>query len=353
MALNNPNIKRVLAYSTISQLGYMFLALGTGGYLFYHTQEANVGYTAAMFHLMNHAFFKALLFLSAGAVIHAVHTEDMRLMGGLGKKLKITKWVMLMGCISIAGIPLWSGFFSKDEILAVVFETGAENPLFYLLYAMGIITALMTAFYMFRLWFMTFTGEPRDHHAYDHAHEAPKVMLAPLVILAVLAVGSGLAAISLGFENLIVPTMFHAHESTPAEVLIQTFEEPLTYVSIAVAAAGIGLAYLIYYKRSINSDVFVATPGRRKVYDFLLARYGFTAAYDWIGVKVVYGISLLVDLFDRRVIDGIVNGFATASFRLGNLARRGQTGFVQSYAALVVVGVSVIVILLFLFGGLI
>jgi NADH-quinone oxidoreductase subunit L len=191
MALNNPNIKRVLAYSTISQLGYMFLALGTGGYLFFYTQEANIGYTAGMFHLMNHAFFKALLFLSAGAVIHAVHTEDMRLMGGLGKKLKITKWVMLMGCISIAGIPLWSGFFSKDEILAVVFETGAENPLFYLLYIMGTLTAFMTAFYMFRLWFMTFTGEPRDHHAYDHAHEAPKVMWVPLAILAVLAVGSG------------------------------------------------------------------------------------------------------------------------------------------------------------------
>jgi proton-translocating NADH-quinone oxidoreductase chain L len=353
MALNNPNIKRVLAYSTISQLGYMFLALGTGGYLFFYTQEANIGYTAGMFHLMNHAFFKALLFLSAGAVIHAVHTEDMRLMGGLGKKLKITKWVMLMGCISIAGIPLWSGFFSKDEILAVVFETGAENPLFYLLYIMGTLTAFMTAFYMFRLWFMTFTGEPRDHHAYDHAHEAPKVMWVPLAILAVLAVGSGLAGIFMGFEHLIVPTMFHPEDATAIDVLIHTFEEPLTYVSIAVAVLGIGLAYLMYKKRSINPDAFVATPARRKVYDLLLARYGFTAGYDWIGLKVVYGVAKVVDWFDRKVIDGIVNGIATVTVKLGAVLRKGQTGFVQSYAALVVAGVSIIVILLFLFGGVI
>jgi len=353
MALNNPNIKRVLAYSTISQLGYMFLALGTGGYLFFYTQEANIGYTAGMFHLMNHAFFKALLFLSAGAVIHAVHTEDMRLMGGLGKKLKITKWVMLMGCISIAGIPLWSGFFSKDEILAVTFETGAENPLFYLLYIMGTLTAFMTAFYMFRLWFMTFTGEPRDHHAYDHAHESPKVMWVPLAILAVLAVVSGLVGIFLGFESLIVPTMFHPHEATAIDVIIHTFQEPLTYVSIAVAVLGIGLAYLMYMKRSINPDAFVATPARRKVYDLLLARYGFTAGYDWVGLKVVYGVARVVDWLDRKVIDGIVNGIATVTVKLGNVLRRGQTGFVQSYAALVVAGVSIIVILLFLFGGVI
>ncbi len=306
-----------------------------------------------MFHLMNHAFFKALLFLSAGAVIHAVHTEDMRLMGGLGKKLKITKWVMLMGCISIAGIPLWSGFFSKDEILAVTFETGAENPLFYLLYIMGTLTAFMTAFYMFRLWFMTFTGEPRDHHAYDHAHESPKVMWVPLAILAVLAVVSGLVGIFLGFESLIVPTMFHPHEATAIDVIIHTFQEPLTYVSIAVAVLGIGLAYLMYMKRSINPDAFVATPARRKVYDLLLARYGFTAGYDWVGLKVVYGVARVVDWLDRKVIDGIVNGIATVTVKLGNVLRRGQTGFVQSYAALVVAGVSIIVILLFLFGGVI
>jgi proton-translocating NADH-quinone oxidoreductase chain L len=355
MALNNHNIKRVLAYSTISQLGYMFLALGTGGYLFAMTQNANYGYTAGLFHLMNHAFFKALLFLSAGAVIHAVHTEDMRLMGGLSKKLKITSMVMLFGCLSIAGFPLLSGFFSKDEILAVVYEGGAENPLFYILYIMGILTAFMTAFYMFRLWYMTFKGEPRDHHAYEHAHEAPWVMLGPLVILGFLALASGLIAIFLGFENIIVPPIegFELETILPIDTIVETFTHWLTYVSIAAGLGGIYVAYLFYGKRSINPDIFTATPARRKVYDLLLARYGFTAGYDWIGLKVVYGVSKVVDWFDRKAIEGIVNGIATVSFRLGNFARKGQTGFVQSYAALIVVGVSVIVILLFLFGGLI
>jgi proton-translocating NADH-quinone oxidoreductase chain L len=353
MALNNPNIKRVLAYSTISQLGYMFLALGTGGYLFAMTLEPNAGFNAGMFHLMNHAFFKALLFLSAGAVIHAVHTEDMRLMGGLSKKLKITAFVMLIGCISIAGIPPFSGFFSKDEILAVVFETGHVNPLFYLLYIMGIVTAFMTAFYMFRLWFMTFRGEPRDHHTHDHAHEAPKVMWVPLAILAVLAFGSGLIALALGFPDLIQPSMFHIEGVTFLDDMVAVFSDWLTYVSIIVAVLGILLAYLIYEKKSINSDIFVATPTRRKINDVLLARYGFTAGYDLIGLRVVYGFSRVVDWFDRKVVDGIVNLFATISVKGGNFLRRGQTGFVQTYAVVIVLGVSLIVILLFYFGGLI
>ncbi len=355
MALNNPNIKRVLAYSTISQLGYMFLALGTGGYLL-SIDLANGGYTAGMFHLMNHAFFKALLFLSAGAVIHAVHTEDMRLMGGLGKKLKLTSMVMLFGCLSIAGFPLLSGFFSKDEILAVVFEAGEHNPLFYLLYVMALVTAFLTAFYMFRLWFMTFRGEPRDHHAYDHAHEAPKVMAGPLVILGVLALLSGLIGIGLGFENLIIPHEVGEIEFEhilPLDTIVETFTHWLTYLSILAGLGGIFVAYLFYERKSINTDMFVATPARKKVYDLLLARYGFTAGYDWIGLKVVYGFSLIVDWFDRKVIDGIVNGFAFITVRLGSVMRKGQTGFVQTYAAVVLVGVSLIVILLIFFGGLI
>jgi NADH-quinone oxidoreductase subunit L len=355
MALNNPNIKRVLAYSTISQLGYMFLALGTGGYLL-SVDIANGGFTAGMFHLMNHAFFKALLFLSAGSVIHAVHTEDMRLMGGLSKKLKITSLVMLFGCLSIAGFPLLSGFFSKDDILAVVFDAGAENPLFYLLYAMALLTAFMTAFYMFRLWFMTFRGEPRDHHTYEHAHEAPKVMTGPLVILGVLALFSGLVAILLGFENIIIPHGIEGIEFgsvLPLDTLVETFTNALTYLSIAAGLGGIFVAYMFYERKAWNSDVFVATPGRRKVYDLLLARYGFTAGYDLIGLKVVYNFSRLVDWFDRKVVDGIVNVFATIAVKGGNVMRRGQTGFVQTYAVMIVLGVSLIVILLFFFGGLI
>ena len=352
MALNAVNIKRVLAYSTISQLGYMFLALGTGAYFFYETLEANVGYGAGIFHLMNHAFFKALLFLSAGAVIHAVHTEDMNLMGGLSKKLKITSLVMLVGCISIAGIPPFSGFWSKDEILDVVFEAGHANPLFYVLYAMGIATAFLTAFYMFRLWFMTFTGKPRDHHAYDHAHEAPGVMWVPLAILAVLAFGSGFAWL-FGFEELIRPEFFHFDAHSPIEILEIIFTNVLTYASILVAVAGIGLAYLVYYRGTINPAVFTAGRVRKGYYNVLLARYGFKAGYDLIGLKLVYGLSRLISWIDRRLIDGLLNGISAGIVRGGNYFRRIQTGFVQSYAAIVVLGVALIAIFLFLLGGVI
>jgi len=347
MALNNPNIKRVLAYSTISQLGYMFLALGAGGYLFAIAAEPNAGFTAGMSHLMNHAFFKALLFLSAGAVIHAVHTEDMRQMGGLSKKLKITSLVMLIGALSIAGIPPLSGFWSKDEILAVTFEVGEVNALFYVLFAMGVITAFMTAFYMFRLWFMTFAGKPAGQAA-EHAHEAPRSMTGPLTILAVLAIFSGMS-ILFGFGTSI-NYLQEVHEGA-LEVLELVFSDPLTYISIVAAVLGIGLAYLMYYRKSISTDIFVATPARRAVYNTLLARYGFTRGYDLFGEKVIYGLSKVVDLFDRKVIDGVVNGISWIAIRVGSSLRRVQTGAVQSYATVVIIGVFVILVLLFLIGG--
>ena len=350
MALNNTNIKRVLAYSTVSQLGYMFLALGAGGYIYTQTLEPNIGYTAGMFHLMNHAFFKALLFLSAGAVIHAVHTEDMRLMGGLSKKLKITSAVMLIGCISIAGIPPFSGFWSKDLILEAVYEGIEISPIFGVLYAMGLITAFLTAFYMFRLWFLTFTGEPRDSYAYDHAHEAPKSMWMPLAILAIFAFGSGFALL-FGFESLIVPEGVFALPAKTALVVVEDmFTNPLTYASIVAALLGIGLAYLAYYKKTIDPAVFTATPARKAMSNVLDARYGFTRAYDWIGLTVVYGIAKVVSAIDRLIIDGFIDGVSSFLIKSGNFLRRGQTGYVQSYAAVVVAGVSLIAILLLLIG---
>jgi proton-translocating NADH-quinone oxidoreductase chain L len=218
MALNSPNIKRVLAYSTISQLGLMFVGLGTGAYLFSHGvhEEGSLGYSAALFHLMNHAFFKALLFLGAGAVIHYVHTEEMVKMGGLKKYMPISAIVMLLGAISIAGIPPLSGFWSKDEVFAVVYNAGSEFWLFYVFYALCLCVTLMTAFYMFRMWFKTFTGPEGEatkhvaaHMAHDdHGHKGkehsakpgkikehtPAVMTVPLMLLAVLAVFSGMAA---------------------------------------------------------------------------------------------------------------------------------------------------------------
>lgn len=353
MALNNTNIKRVLAYSTISQLGYMFLALGASGYLFAVSGDPNVGYMAGMSHLMNHAFFKALLFLSAGAVIHAVHTEDMMRMGGLSKKLKITSAVMLLGCISIAGIPPFSGFWSKDEILATVFETGAYNTGFYLLYAFGIIAAFITAFYMFRLWFLTFSGKPRDQEIYDHAHEAPKVMWIPLVILAVLAVGSGLAGILLGMEGTIEPVAYLStmHIASGIDMIVDMFQHPLTYVSIIVAALGIAVAYLMYYSKTVDPARISESKVGKKLGNVLLARYGFTAGYDLFGIKVIYGISKAVDWFDRNIIDGVVKLISLICTLVGKLLRFVQNGLVQTYASIVVVGVSLVVILLLAFGG--
>jgi len=348
MALNGPNIKRVLAYSTISQLGYMFLALGAGGYMLAlgMKAEGSAGFTAGMFHLINHAFFKALLFLGAGAVIHAVHTEDMNKMGGLRSKMKITSLVMLIGALSISGIPPLSGFWSKDEILATVFTAGSENWVFLLLYAMGVVTAFLTAFYMFRLWFMTFTGHGGE--ATHHAHEAPKTMTVPLMILACFAFGSGLVVL-FGLGGVVF--FEEAEIKSAMDVLVGTFGDPLTYVSIAVAALGIGLAYLAYYKKSLSLNRF-ATGGSKRFYDLLLNRYYFPQGYNAFGVKVVYGFSRLVDWFDQKVIDGIVNGISFVAVRSGQGLRKVQTGMVQTYATVVVAALSVILLLLYLIGGL-
>ena len=178
MALTATDIKRVLAYSTVSQLGYMMFALGVGGWL------------SGVFHLFTHAFFKSLLFLCSGSVIHATGTNEMPRMGGLLKKMPYTAWTMLVGCLAIsgAGVPTvigMSGYYSKDYIIAQALVFKTANPMFCWLFYIAVAAAGMTAFYMFRLWFMTFTGKPRDEHIYEHAHESPPTMTVPLVILAV------------------------------------------------------------------------------------------------------------------------------------------------------------------------
>ena len=171
------DIKKVLAYSTVSQLGYMMLALGVGGW------------AAGLFHLMTHAFFKALLFLCSGSVIYGCHHEqDMTKMGGLFPKMKITALTMLVGVLAIAGMPLFSGWYSKDAILAQAFGFMSTHPDHMLLFILPLVTAGMTTFYMFRMWFMTFTGKPRDHHVYEHAKESPWVMTVPLIVLAIFSV---------------------------------------------------------------------------------------------------------------------------------------------------------------------
>ncbi|UCE46111.1 MAG: NADH-quinone oxidoreductase subunit L [Methanobacteriota archaeon] len=344
VALVATDIKRVLAYSTISQLGYMTLALGAGGYLVVYADTAG-GYSAALFHLMNHAFFKALLFLCAGSVIHAVGTNDMRLMGGLGKKMRITSLTMLVGAIAIAGVPPFSGFWSKDEVLAAVYSAGEFDSLFFLLWAMGIATAFMTAFYMFRMWFMTFAGEPRSDY---HAHESPKLMTVPLMILAVLAMSSGFALfVGDGFGYFAgesVAELFggHHHESA-ADILAHIFGDPLTYVSLILATMGILLAYKIYYLPGFDRSVF-ARGVAGKLQRALENRWYISQFYDDFAVKVVYALSLVADAFDRYVIDGMVNGFAFLGARSGGLLRRAQSGNVQRYAVIIVVGLCLLLI---------
>ena len=353
-ALAANDIKRVLAYSTISQLGYMILALGAGGYLVIHANEAN-GYAAAMFHLMNHGFFKALLFLCAGSVIHAVGTNDMRMMGGLRGKMPITSITMLIGALAIAGIPPLSGFWSKDEVLAAVYEGGDFDPVFFVLWAMGVATAFMTAFYMFRMWFMTFAGSPRSE---VHAHESPKLMTVPLMILAGLALVSGFAFfIGEGFkkflersiEGLLTGTV---HEPL-ADIAVAVLTDPLTYLTLGLVVVGILLAYRIYYMSGFDRSVFArGVPGT--IQRALENRWYISKFYDDFAYKVWYGFSLVADWFDRKVIDGLVNGFSYLGANAGNSIRKAQSGNVQRYASLVVLGIILLlffVVFVFPWGG--
>jgi proton-translocating NADH-quinone oxidoreductase chain L len=344
VALVANDIKRVLAYSTISQLGYMTLALGAGGYLVVHANTGG-GYAAALLHLMNHAFFKALLFLGAGSVIHAVGTNDMRLMGGLGKKMRVTSTTMLVGALAIAGIPPLSGFWSKDEVLAAVYHAGEFDGIFFLLWFLGVATAFMTAFYMFRMWFMTFAGEPRSDY---HAHESPKVMTVPLMILAGLAAVSGFALfISDGFKHFIegsISGLMHgAHHESTGDIMAEILGDPLTYLSLVLAVAGILLAYKMYYVPGYDRSAFArGIPGKLQV--ALENRWYISKFYDDFAVKVVYTISLVADAFDRYVIDGMVNGFAYLGARSGGVIRKTQTGNVQRYASLIVIGLCFLLI---------
>ena len=371
MGLTAYDIKRVLAFSTISQLGYMILGLGAGAWLMGTAlvrgeEPETAGYSAALFHLFNHAFFKALLFLSAGSVIHAVHTNDLREMGGLGRPMPITSKVMLFGALALAGIIPFSGFFSKGEILAATYEVGLEEPAFLLLYVAGAVTAFMTAFYTFRLWFMTFSGEYRGH---GHPRESPAVMTAPLVVLAGFALVSGLLAFPMqGFGNLVFYE--RAHASLPL-VGVPVLEYLLEGVSLGAAVLGIGLAWAVYRAKRIPAERFTATPSRAFLHEMLSRRYWIDDVYDAIGARLVAGFGRGLDWFDRNVIDGIVNavgrgGAATAAgsdafdrrivdgavnalsletVRTGWRMRQRQTGQVQSYAWMVVLGIVLVIAL--------
>ena len=336
------DIKRVLAYSTVSQLGYMFMAMGVGAY------------AAGIFHLFTHAFFKALLFLGSGAVIHALAGEqDLRRMGGLKKELPVTYWTFLIGALAIAGVPGLAGFFSKDEILYRTFSGGHV-----LLWVVGAVTSLMTAFYMFRLVFLAFHGErrhaeagaPGDHHHASHLHDAPMAMAIPLVILAIGSVLAGYLNVpaALGGSaflehflepSLHVPPIEGAHAVEHADHAIETI---LMIVSSLIALAGIGAAAFLYLKRPALPETFVARfPG---VYHFLVNKGYIDELYDAIVVQPVKSLSEhVLWKADVRVVDGAVNGAGQIVVETGALVRQVQTGSVRAYAVSVLLGAVVIV----------
>jgi NADH-quinone oxidoreductase subunit L len=327
IALVQNDIKRVLAYSTVSQLGYMFLAMGVGAY------------ASGIFHLYTHAFFKALLFLGSGAVIHALSGEqDMRRMGGLRQDLPITYWTFVIGAIAIAGVPPLAGFFSKDEILFRTYSSGHM-----VLWVVGLLTALLTATYMFRLVFMTFHGEPAasphgSSHS-NHVHDAPPPMAIVLVVLAIGSVVAGRVGIGGRFEHFLEPSFGTAL----GEVAVEGGPETtLAIVSVAVALAGIGMAgYFFLANRAASDRVAGQFAGVRRV---LLNKYYVDEIYDAAIVQPIQIISEdgLWKGVDVGVIDRAVNGVGRMVGGSGEVLRRLQTGSVRTYAASLFLGVVLI-----------
>lgn len=361
MALNNMNIKRVLAYSTISQLGYMILGLGAGGYLIALGMDMGgaegdilitagaAGFIAGCFHMMNHAFFKALLFMCSGSVIHAVGTEDMREMGGLGKHMKITSITMLLGSLSIAGFPLFSGFWSKDLVIEIAMEAGHDGTVWFtVLWILAIITAFMTAFYMFRMWFMTFMGE--EGHASQHCHgESPKTMTTPLVILSVFAVLSGFLLMfgldaMISFDVAATGFQVGGGHAEGFEYFTELFTNPYTYLTIVLALVGIGIAYVMYVKKTVDPGKF-NKDGNSWLYKALTKRWWFPDLYNQISWKLGYGVAKGVNYVDRQVIDGTVNGLSAAVVGGGDAMSKVQTGNVHDYASVVLLGVAALSVL--------
>ena len=330
IALKQNDIKKVLAYSTVSQLGYMFLGLGVGAY------------TGAVFHVMTHAFFKALLFLGAGSVIHAMHHEqDIRKMGGLAKKLPTTHWTFLAGCIAIAGIPPLSGFFSKDEILVHAF---AANPVYYVI---GLAGALMTAFYMFRLYAMTFRGTFRGTHEQEHhLHESPWQMTMPLVVLAVLAIVAGFVGIPELFaadahklEHYLAPVFKASTDIAEAHHVDHKTEYILLGVSIFLIVTSILYALNRFSKKPETGEA----EGFGKV---LANKWYVDELYNNIITKPLNGLGAFTNRFiEKSGIDGIVNGVGKSVQWGGRQLRLMQSGQVGSYVLWMVLGILILFVI--------
>ncbi len=395
MALVEYDIKRILAYSTISQIGYMMLALGVGAY------------GAGLFHLFSHATFKALLFLTAGSVVHAMHevvhdpylSRDIRYMGGLGKKMKITSITMLIGALSLSGIPPFSGFFSKDLIIEVTMESGDA-----ILFWLAVITALLTVFYIFRLWFYTFTGEMRAkklleeegievHHT--EVHESPWVMTGPLIVLAALTTVVGFFGspwFGAGFIKFVGEYLTNFHMEVELNGLVEgvhfvpyytefLFEGgalALSGLVFTMVIVGFVLAYGAFFAGKIPTGWVYTNPITRAIASLLSRKYYMDDFYQFIGYDFVYrGISHFLDLvdryvidlivnaigyaglavaaasdfFDRYVIDGIVNGIGKIMLVFGGRVRRLSVGIVQIYVLMIAIGLILVILLSYIAPG--
>jgi NADH-quinone oxidoreductase subunit L len=333
IGLVQTDIKRVLAYSTVSQLGYMFLACGAGAY------------AAGMFHLMTHAFFKALLFLAAGSVIHGLGgLQDIRKMGGLRHHMPWTHWTFVAGTLAIAGIPPFAGFFSKDAVLWGVWNDANYGRILWLV---GVIAAAFTSFYMFRLLLLTFYGRPRyTSEDVQHVHESPASMLLPLVVLAMLSVAAGFVGVppALGGENRIQQFLTPAaHEAESASLDTGRTEAVLMAVSTGAALSGLLLAYLFYVARPELPDRLASK--MHAMYSIMLHKYYVDELYDAVIVWPIVRTSreFLWRVVDASVIDGVVNGTGTMIRNAANVLRHMQTGYVRTYAGWILLGGVVVV----------
>jgi len=341
IGLVQTDIKRVLAYSTVSQLGYMFLACGVAAF------------SAGIFHLMTHAFFKALLFLASGSVIHAIGGEqDMQRMGGLSKKIRWTYLTMLTATLAITGFPPLAGFFSKDSILLSAYQSEHGGRI---LYAFGLLTALLTSFYMFRLIFLTFHGKPRYDEHKVHVHESPKSMLVPLMILAVLSIiGGWMAAPAFWggpdyFAKFLEPALAQSSvgSAEAAEATAHALEIPLAIVAVGAALLGFAVAFWLYLKQPGKPEQLAKS--MRGAYNTLLHKYYVDEIYAALIVKPLLWIStnVLWQTVDIRAIDAAVNGIAEGATDLGDGVRHTQSGNTRSYAVWVVIGALVIIAIIF------
>ncbi len=338
--------KKVLAYSTISQLGFMMLAMGVGGW------------AAGLFHLLTHAFFKALLFLGAGSVYRAVHTYELPALGGLRRKMPITAWTMMAGTMAISGVPFFSGFYSKDAILADAAHLGWIEPASSLLFVIPAVGTLLTAFYMFRMWFLMFDGDARSD-AVKYAVESPKRLTVPLIILAVLAVVSGWPVTLVPLATPVLEGLLKAVEPLPA-VEVSAVRYLAMGASVLVVAIGIALA-AGYYSRWRMARPRSLGP----IQTLLVNKWYFDTVYDVVLIRPTLALARLLPRFDRVVLDGILNGavaltrlvsriggfvdsrvvdglvnlFGTTLYLLGDWSRRLQTGHLRSYLGFLAVAV--------------